>query len=109
MWSNSVCLTEGLAAAWSGPSGVSVSTSSARSLRGQMSATWPGWSSEPSGFGLSAVSSPRSMNRRTANDVTFAFWWLPTLPSLHRGTDPAETVGRARVEVMTEAVSGGTA
>ncbi|MFF5256820.1 ScbR family autoregulator-binding transcription factor [Streptomyces leeuwenhoekii] len=58
-------------------------------------------------FGLctltEALEGPQNISHRLTD------WWLLTLPCLQRGADPAETVGRARAQVMTGIASGATA
>lgn len=62
-----------LAAACSGPSGVSAATRYSKSWRRQTSANWSEWCSVPSGFALRSTSRPRPTNRRPTNAVTAAF------------------------------------
>ncbi|MFJ7147080.1 ScbR family autoregulator-binding transcription factor [Streptomyces sp. NPDC100445] len=58
-------------------------------------------------FGLctltEALEGPQTITHRLTD------WWHLTLPSLQRGADPSEMVGRARAEVMGEAASAATA
>jgi AcrR family transcriptional regulator len=57
-------------------------------------------------FGLctltEALEGPQSITHRLTD------WWHLTLPSLQRGADPAETVGRARAGVMGRTAPGVT-
>ncbi|MFF8103513.1 ScbR family autoregulator-binding transcription factor [Streptomyces sp. NPDC016640] len=58
-------------------------------------------------FGLCTLTEALEGPQRITHRLTD--WWHLTLPCLQRGADPAETVRRARAEVMNGAAPGATA